>query len=368
MNYNDIIVRDYFGEDAGIKRQSSARSVDIIPYGQDILTVEEAENKYEEMLYDAQHAVISGKQCNCYVRGKNISSNRASAGTVKLYLMPFHVFTYPWQWRQLFVFDYDTNKWVKEISMVAKNGKKEILPGQVCLNQSAFIIDDDPKLIEGGHYCLCAVVNTKYHPVDIPKRFDNNLDVDRWVLSNPNVALLNIYPIGGNASYADYSFKYGSCSDKEENFYLKIKFYADYKNGERWSEDTKIRVECTDARYPFSQKFFMPQYNANAIPSITVALDNVPPKVYLMCMLYLENEKEAVMPAHGVIQAEYMMEENKIPEGYEDLKDHFHKLPQKEGEKQTKYLIKLGECFAYQKGMSAKELRKMLAVCKMQNT
>lgn len=116
MEYNGIIIRDDLKEaDTGISQRSAA-SVDIIPYGQEILTWDTAAARYGQVLSNKNTSVISERNCNCYVRGKNLSQ-KATGGTVQLFLMPYGVFCHPNYWYELY--GYVSGQFTSKVPMIS---------------------------------------------------------------------------------------------------------------------------------------------------------------------------------------------------------------------------------------------------------
>lgn len=376
--YNDIMVRDYRGEDTGIVQRVTAISLDIIPYGQDILYLDTATAQYDSYLYDSVHAVIADKQCNCYVRARNIATQGESSGTVQLFLMPFNVFTNPERWTKLQTYNSSNGKYETKSPLVSKvpmyeNSKEKytekIGPGMVCINKNAFILSDNYEIKVGVHYCLCAVVETPKHQITIPSSFKNNLEVDKWTMDNPNVALLNIYPVDFGMKYIDYSFEFGNYGTVAESFMLKVSFLAEYEEGERWPIDTKVRLQCTDIRYSFDFKDMnVPAYNPStqANPSVTIAIENVPAGFYGVASTYLSTTQS--FPKHAAIRGEYYIVTNGIPKGYENMRERFIHAPELEAKHgKNAYLLRLGECYTYNMKMSAQKLYEMIDRSNLEN-
>lgn len=170
---------------------------------------------------------------------------------------------------------------------------------------------------------------------------------------NRNVALLNVHPIAMNIPQSDYSFEFGNRSEERCDAELTFFFYCDYKNGERWSTESPVRIQCTDSVYPFDYKDMRIQTYQPSMDyqSITIRLNNIPAGFDGMCMVYIDNVTPA--PAHGIIKTEYNVIINEIPKGYEQKKDRLFPDISYVGE--TRYLLRLGECYVYNSGLNIGE-------------
>ena len=352
IDYKDIILRDNLKEIKSGISEVSAASVDIIPYGQNVLTWEDANKKYDQVLVKPNTSVVSERTCNCYVRGKNLGS-KSTTGTVELFLMPFNVFCNPERWIRLNAYSPDGNNYITQVPMITKQGtavSETIGAGAVCINRSAFLLSDDYHLKQGEHYCLCAVVNTPDHPVVIPKKFEDNISVDRWVTENRNVALLNVHPVSMNVKQTDYSYEFGNNDDKPCDFRMNLIFSCSYKKGEVWSTKSTVRIQCTDSAYPFDFKGLHIQTHQEGalFQEVSVELKRIPAKYSGVLNVYIDNIDPA--PNHPVVLPIYDQILDKIPEGYEDRKDRL--LPYYSDTNKVRYLLRLGECSVYGDEMS----------------
>lgn len=356
-DYDDILVRDYFQGIMQDYSRTSTATPDIIPYGQDILTWEKADKEYNKILCDPNHSVISDRNCNCYIRGRNTSPDRTTSGQAQLFLMPFNVFTNPQKWYSLKAYDSHTGKYTETVSMISKKSGQasgQVGPDEVCLSESAFVLNDSYNLKAGEHYCLCAVVNTPYHPIDIPDHFNSNQDMDQWVARNHNVALLNVIPINMQVRQTSFSFDFGNFDRKNRNFMLELRFFCDYDKKENWSEKLPVRIQCTDSRCPFDypDNSILKRQGNSKYQKIVVPVDDVPPDFYGQCNVYIDNV--VPLPAHGYVEMIYYQVMKEIPQGYECEKHRFLPLEGNNG-----YLFPLGQCFVYNSDMTIHKFYQM---------
>lgn len=351
--YDDIIVRDTIQELVTGTSYRSGTSVDIIPYGQEILTWRGAKDNYGSILYDPESAIITERTCNCYIRGLNIASEKTTSGTARMFLMPFNVFTNPQVWYSLTSYDSHTGKTTFSVPMIsARNGNisREIAPYEVCINENAFLLNDSYHLEIGEHYCLCAVVDTPDHPIQIPSSFRCNLDVDRWVMDNPNVSLLNVRPVDMNVKQTSYSFSFGNFNPAKGDFALTLKFGCNYKKGEVWSGDLPVRIQCTDSRclFDYTNLRIQSHQPGKLYQGITVEIKNVPANFYGKCNVYIDNV--VPLPQHGFVNMTYYQLGNEIPREYASERHRF--LPLKGG---NGYALRLGSCDVYNSDMSIQD-------------
>ena len=214
--------------------------------------------------------------------------------------------------------------------------------------------------IRDRHYCLCAVVSTPDNPVEIPQSFRNNVILDKWVQDNPNVALLNVYPMNMSVSQMDQAIFFGNSDSVSRDFEFILQFYCDFDAGERWSSNSRVRIQCTDSNYLYDKSNLIIQsyQEGDKYQSIRLDMNNVPPNFAGMFMVYVDNIDPA--PAHGVIDCSYAI---KIKESDIESLDAVSRkerlLPQKTGTGEVIYLLEIGSCYAYNKDMSEKEFQSL---------
>lgn len=242
IGYEDIYVRDNWSDAGQVPTVGTLwASPDIIPYGSDVLTIEEMEAAYYEGV-DLGRNITSGAVNNIYIRGRNLKSSPTS-GRVELFVAPASLLLHPDQWRRITPLN-SGSVW----HSLAHGGVEDIQPGQVCASSPAFYWtgpDHAATAQASNHYCLITVVDTPDHPAPkIPDSF-TNLSFNNWVASLPSVAWRNTHVLPPSSNTAGAPLTFCNLDKQEKEFCFKVSW-------EGISSGT-LRAQCTDQRLTFDE-------------------------------------------------------------------------------------------------------------------
>lgn len=229
--YEGLLVRTAFGDTGAIPApECHWTAPDIIPYGQDVLSYEQAAETYSGP--DIGKPIVNNLNNNIYIRCKNIS-NETMLGNVNLYYANASLFLLPSTWVQV-------DRPNPNNPFVSRFGSTQIAEGAIALVQAPFLLN---RLEEGVHFCFIAVVNNNNVPFGVPQRFDSNADFVKWVRYHPNVAQRNIeHRPGSNADITEY-LTFGNANPIPSNFLFTV-------TGYNIPPQTHWKAQCTDSRLP----------------------------------------------------------------------------------------------------------------------
>lgn len=227
--YEGLLVRTAFGDTGAIPAPECYWTApDIIPFGRDVLTYEQAVETYGGP--DIGKPIVNNLNNNIYVRCKNVSNN-TMRGNVNLYYANASLFLLPGTWTRL------AHPNVGE-PFVGRLGSTEIAEGKIAIVQAPFLLSH---LQPGQHFCFIAVVNNNNIPFGIPPKFDSNADYIKWIRCNPNVAQRNIeHQNGSDANITEY-LTFGNANPMASQFLIAM-IGHNIPLGTRWE------AMCTDKR------------------------------------------------------------------------------------------------------------------------
>lgn len=185
-SYNDLIVRDYFGDDGSGRAGNLSSSPDIIPWGTTKL------DNYQQYLtsdtipsQDLGKDIVGYQANYLYVRCLN-QSDGAASGKVYLYYAPSNLLMAPGLWSQNQLNTQD-GKGYGEVTASAK--------GQYAVGNSPFIWVPQPPN-PGTHYCMVARLETAAHPNPIPNNIGSYEDFVHYIATNSGTAWRNVVFVG----------------------------------------------------------------------------------------------------------------------------------------------------------------------------
>jgi hypothetical protein len=214
------------------------RSPDIIPFGGDVLDFNLAESSYNGPDLGIRHPIVQGSLNRIYVRGKSLRNGCPASGDVRLYYAPGGMFLDPRGWHPIYAENGDIT-----VPFIARNGSRQIPPGQICLTRTAFVL---PSQLPAGHYCLVGTVDTPAHPMPphVPV-FTSNVDYVNWVKYNPDVCWRNIDVIPcEQRRYVLSNLTIGNLNDTPTKFTFGV-------SGTNLPDGTAT-FSSTDQRFPFT--------------------------------------------------------------------------------------------------------------------
>jgi hypothetical protein len=185
---------------------------------------------------------------NIYVRAKNLRPAGTETGTVQLYYCKASLLMLPSQWRNNQV---PTAGGATSVSFVNQSGSTQLSPNDICLTKEAFHLTDLPRVPEGEHYCLIAVVNTPNTRVSIPASFRDGTAFVQWVQNTPAVAWRNITIVPNKVKQIVQTMVFGNAGPHESLFHFTVR-------GRNLPKGTTVTVQCTNAHCPIDQTLVMP--------------------------------------------------------------------------------------------------------------
>lgn len=245
--YEGVLVRDSFADNGSQPSMDCVyRSPDIIPYGDDLLTLETAISSYGS---DIGKGLSTGSQSvnNVYVRAKNLNA-AAQTAKVKLYYASASLLNAPtiggtWQsvlsGTGLAEIDFKVPASPTPTTSIPSNG--------IAATAQAFAMNGISSPAQGDHFCLMAIVDEPGFEITVPSSWTSNSAFANWVASNPAVGWRNIthYTNTSNAFSGNYQF--GNLNSSPETFEFILSCDGPYL-----PVGTTVTVFCTDAGFPFS--------------------------------------------------------------------------------------------------------------------
>ncbi|WP_125910394.1 hypothetical protein [Burkholderia singularis] len=207
-------------------------SPDIIPYGTQVLTYEQAVDTYNR---DIAQPIVNNLNNNVYVRCKNINlSEQTTYGNVNLYYAESSLFLSPEKWNSVTLPAQDNQFGINSGSNFSQN----IPQNQIGLVEAPFNLS---KLPPDRHWCFIAVVNNKNKKFQIPTEFSSNAKFAQWVKENPNVAQRNISLNSGSNSNVTQYGTISNLNSKPGQFYFILTPH-NVQPGTTWG------AQCSDRR------------------------------------------------------------------------------------------------------------------------
>jgi hypothetical protein len=239
--YEDLLVRDNFGDDGTIPSQGAPfHSPDVLPLQSVTFGFPQANDSYDSG-DDLGKAILAPGINNIYVRAKNLGTTNSS-GTASLYYSSSNLFLLPATWNAITLPDG-----TGAATMLDASQSSIIQSKSVCLSNPAFLLTNLPA--SGAHYCIISVLQTPAHPVVIPQSFPSNAYAVSWVLNNPGVGWrnLNVVPASTPQIVATYGY-----SNITPAYLLFRCIGVDLPVG------STVTLQSTDARCPFSFQGLLP--------------------------------------------------------------------------------------------------------------
>ncbi|HEX9963864.1 MAG TPA: hypothetical protein VGB04_02655 [Allosphingosinicella sp.] len=247
-SYNDIFVRDNFGDNGQIPSDGAAcESPDIIPVLGGTLNWASANSTYSDGIDHGQNIVDHGLN-NIYVRAFNKGSD--GSGTVALYSSPNSLFLSP-PWTPV-----TTAGGSDSVTFFGSTGSTIVAAGTVALSSQPFMIQALKPLPGDLHYCLISVVQTPSHAVAVPTSFASNAAFVDWVQMNPAVGWRNVGLVPNSST--EILITHGFGNDDSVSRYYIFKF-----TGMGFAAQTPISVQSADLRCPIQQSGVLPAPDSN---------------------------------------------------------------------------------------------------------
>jgi hypothetical protein len=233
---NSFLVRDNLSDIGNNSQSPYWISPDIICYGTNVLSVNNAAQQYST---DMNQAFVNGQANNFYIRAKNITASSAT-GTVMLWYSPNSLFLTPQSWTPI---NFPTTT----ATFFDINNSGTILQGEVCLTTTPFTFSG---VSAGGHFCLIAVASTNGIPFPVPASFPSNAAMALWVQSNPNVSQRNLDFPAAPANIVTLSSLLGNTNSSAAAFMIAV---TPLGNGNDYPIGTTVSAIITDSRLPGGQ-------------------------------------------------------------------------------------------------------------------
>ncbi|UUX51059.1 hypothetical protein NUH88_05045 [Nisaea acidiphila] len=245
--YQGVLVRDSFADNGTEASMDCVyRSPDIIPYGDDLLSLQDAISSYGS---DIGKGLSTGAHSvnNIYVRSKNLNSANQSA-TVELYYARASLLNAPtiggtWQ----SILSGTGNQKINFAVPATPTPSTTIPPQGIAATEQAFALNDLAAPPTGDHFCLMAIVYDPGFEITIPSSWASNSAFANWVAQNPAVGWRNISYYTNTTNAFSGTYQFGNLNASKETFEFILSCDGPYL-----PIGTTVNISCTDAKFPIS--------------------------------------------------------------------------------------------------------------------
>jgi hypothetical protein len=260
--YQGVLVRDSLS-DTGSEASTGCvyQSPDIIPYGDDILSLQSAVSTYDS---DIGKGLSTGSSSVNYifVRAKNLNAANQTA-TVSLYRTSASLLNAPdvsGIWEPVL-----TASGKQQNSLVVSGDSTTIPSDGIALTEEAFTLDDlTPP--PNDHYCLMAIVDDPDFSITTPPSWPTNSAFASWVGGNPAVAWRNVTQYKDTSNAFSGIYQFGNINGSPEAIAFIVSCDSPYL-----PSGTTVKVTCTNSNFPLSMSHTVsaaPRSGTQRIPFI----------------------------------------------------------------------------------------------------
>lgn len=242
--YQGVFIRDSLSDTGSAASTGCVyQSPDIIPYGDGILSLQNAVSTYDS---DIGKGLSTGASSVNYifVRVKNLNSANQTAA-VSLYRTSASLLNAPdvsGIWKQVL-----TGSGKQQNSLVVSGNSTAIPSEGIALTEEAFSLDGLNPPSPNDHYCLMAIVDDPDFSITIPSSWPTNSAFASWVGNNPAVGWRNVTLYNDTSNAFSGTYQFGNINTSDETFEIIVSCNSPYL-----PSGTTVKITCTDSKFPVS--------------------------------------------------------------------------------------------------------------------
>lgn len=247
--YKGIFIRDYLKDQGEVPSAvvNPTCSPDIIPYQENLLTVDEAERTYDMSI---ALPIQQGMPNNIYVRAKN-KADTSLTGKVRAYCAPLNVLYQPAKWSRLITLSGED-----EVSFVCRDRSasggvsQNIASGKVALTEKPFYLKEVKN--PNQHHCLFALAsNPDGSWLELESDFKNNEKLWKFLREHKQFANKNIVIVNPFSHTETQAVDFGNYDEVERKYNLIVKF----TKGLETVEGARMLIQSADAACCFTKEY-----------------------------------------------------------------------------------------------------------------
>jgi hypothetical protein len=185
--YDDLMIRDYFGDNGSPRTGNLSGSPDIIPWGTDPIPADYQTffTTTPQVNQDLGKDVVGFQANTLFVRTLNQATGAAS-GKVYLYYSPSNLLMAPGLWSQ---------NVLNTVNGAGYGNVSATQTGQYSVGDSPFIWVPQPPP-NNSHFCMVARLETAAHPNPIPTNVSTYDQFVSYIATTPGTAWRNVTFVG----------------------------------------------------------------------------------------------------------------------------------------------------------------------------